>query len=227
MKLITTSDGSHTLFSEEFNEIYHSRFGALEESLHVYIQSGLQYYIAQHAVPKNIGELKIFEMGFGTGLNALLSLIEAQKHGLSIYYEAVELYPVSIELVKELNYSAIIENEKYRPPYHSMHLSAWGTKNSITPDFTLKKVNASLLDYSPALNSFHLIYYDAFAPEAQPELWTEEIMRKMYDALLPGGVLVTYCSKSTFQRALKAVGFTIQKLPGQRGKREIVRALKS
>ena len=222
MQLITTADGSHTLFSEEFNEIYHSRFGAMDESLHVYIQSGLQYYVAAN----HPAQLRIFEMGFGTGLNALLSLIEAPKQHLKIYYEAVELYPISIETVKELNYSAIIENEKYRPPFHSMHLSTWGTENTITPDFILKKVKASLGDYSIANNSFHIIYYDAFAPEVQPELWTEDIMRKMYDALVPGGVLVTYCSKSAFRRALKAAGFTVQKLPGQRGKREIVRAVK-
>ncbi len=222
MQLITTSDGSHTLFSEEFNEIYHSQHGALAESLHVYIQTGLRYYIETN----HPAQLRIFEMGFGTGLNALLTLIEGQNQHVKVYYEAVELYPISIETVKDLNYSAMIENEKYRPPFHSMHLSTWGTENPITPDFILKKVKASLADHQRTANSFDIIYYDAFAPEVQPELWTEDVMRKMYEALVPGGVLVTYCSKSAFQRALKAAGFTVQKLPGQRGKREIVRAVK-
>ncbi|HWB63185.1 MAG TPA: tRNA (5-methylaminomethyl-2-thiouridine)(34)-methyltransferase MnmD [Chitinophagales bacterium] len=221
MQIITTSDGSHTLFSEQFNEIYHSRHGAIQESQHVFIKNGFDYLLQQ-----GVTELSIFEVGFGTGLNAWLTLMEAAKAGLPVTYHTIELYPVSIDLIKELNYPALIENEKYRPPFHSMHLCTWDEEHEITPFFKFKKINASLLNYTLPIANCQLIYFDAFAPEHQPEMWTAEIMQKMYDILQPGGTLVSYCSKSLFQRALKQAGFSIEKLPGPPGKREMVRAIK-
>jgi len=129
-------------------------------------------------------------------------------------------------VVKELNYTQLLENEKYRPPFHSMHLSTWNAEHVITPYFTFKKYPDSFLEFEPAPNTFHLIYFDAFAPENQPEMWTVEMMQKLHRALVPNGVLVSYCSKSVFRKTLIAAGFTVEKLPGPPGKREMVRAHK-
>lgn len=221
MQIITTSDGSHTLYSAQFNEIYHSRHGAIQESKHVFIRHGLQYQ-----VDKGLAEINIFEVGFGTGLNAILTLMEAQKADVNINYQTIELYPVPIDVIKELNYSVLLDNEKYRPPYHSMHLCTWNEQHSITPAFQFKKIQGSLFDSEMPAGNCHLIYFDAFAPEHQPEMWTLGVMQLMYNVLAPNGVLVSYCSKSLFQRALKQAGFFVEKLPGPPGKREMIRALK-
>lgn len=221
MRIITTADGSHTLFSDEFNEIYHSQHGAIQESQHVFIQHGLEYVLSLGLVQP----IHIFEVGFGTGLNALLTLIKAIELNVKVYYETVELCPVPLEVIKELNYTQLLQNEKYRPPFHSMHLSTWGTENIITPNFTLKKINVSLAEY-PKNRSFNLIYFDAFAPQYQPEMWTEEVFAKMNSLLNTGGVLVSYCAQSFFQKTLKQCGFKVEKLAGPPGKREMVRAIK-
>jgi tRNA U34 5-methylaminomethyl-2-thiouridine-forming methyltransferase MnmC len=226
MYIITTKDGSHSLFSEEYQEIYHSGNGAIQESTHVFIKSGFDYAAQNFLLHAPDNKLKIFEVGFGTGLNGLLTIIAAQKQGVEIYYETIELYPVPLEVVKELNYTQLLESEKYRPPFHSMHLSAWGVEHSITPYFLFKKSQDSLLNFYPAERAFHVIYFDAFAPENQPEMWTAEVMRKLYQALLPKGILVSYCSKSAFRKTLAEVGFTVEKLPGPHGKREMIRAHK-
>ncbi len=223
MKIITTEDGSDTLFSDEFNETYHSGYGALAESRHVFIKNGLDYALDNH---KPVEEIRIFEVGFGTGLNALLTMLEGEKRNFKIYYETIELFPVPIETIKALNYTNLLGYEHCYGPYHTMHLCTWNIAHPITKDFTFKKVNASLLDYASTAGNFHVIYFDAFAPDAQPELWTTEVMRKMYDALLPGGMLVSYCSKVSFQKALKEAGFLVEKLPGPPHKREMVRAVK-
>jgi tRNA U34 5-methylaminomethyl-2-thiouridine-forming methyltransferase MnmC len=227
MKLLLTEDGSHTLFSEQFNEIYHSRHGAIQESNHVFIESGLKFLL-EPGSPTLVGEepVKIFEVGFGTGLNAWLTLIEAQKSSQQIYYEAIELHPVPIDLIKELNYTALIESEKYRPPFHSLHLCTWNEMHQISPFFSFKKLHGSMLDLQMTPEKFNLICFDAFAPEYQPEMWTIDVMQKMFDFLLSGGILVSYCAKSLFQRNLKAAGFDVEKLPGPPGKREMIRAHK-
>jgi len=221
MQIITTNDGSHTLYSPQFNEIYHSRHGAIPESKHVFIQHGLQ-----HLIDKGFAEINIFEVGFGTGLNAILTLMVAQKAGVNINYQTIELYPVPMDVIKELNYPVLLENEKYRPPYHSMHLCTWNEQHSITPSFQFKKIQGSLFNSQLPTHFCHLIYFDAFAPEHQPEMWTPEVMQLMYNTLVPGGILVSYCSKSLFRRALMQVGFLVEKPPGPIGKREMVRALK-
>jgi tRNA U34 5-methylaminomethyl-2-thiouridine-forming methyltransferase MnmC len=221
MQLITTADGSHSLFSSQYNEIYHSRNGAIQESTHVFIKAGLDY-----AAPGIAGDtIKIFEVGFGTGLNALLTFMEAQKKGFKINYETIERYPVQPELVTQLNYPRLLNHVHLQQTFDAIHKCNWGTQNEIAPGFTLKKNEASLLEFELAQQAYHLIYFDAFAPEKQPEMWTEEVMRKLYNSLLPGGVLVCYCSKGMFRRALKSAGFTVYKIPGPPGKREMVRAL--
>ena len=224
VQIITTEDGSHTIFSEQFNEIYHSTHGAIQESRHVFIESGLRY-VQSHQTTKE--PLHIFEVGFGTGLNALLTLIEAEKTGQQIRYETIEAFPVSLDLVKELNYTALLENKKYRVPFHSMHLSTWNEDHNITPNFTFKKIRDSLINCKLQTENCKLIYFDAFAPQIQPEMWTVEIMQKMYDMLEPGGILVSYCSKVSFQKALTEAGFSIEKIPGPPGKREMIRAKKN
>lgn len=222
MEIIKTGDGSHTLYSPQFNEIYHSRHGAIQEGKHVFIKHGLQY-----AAEQGLREVRIFEVGFGTGLNAILSLIAAKELGIKVYYESIELYPVPLDIVKQLNYSELLEDDAYRELYHSMHQCTWNEAHDITPYLTLKKLEGSLLNYQPATNNTQLIYFDAFAPEHQMEMWTADVMKKLYDILQPGGVLVSYCSKSIFQKALKEAGFKVGKLPGPPGKREMVRAVKS
>ena len=160
MYIITTKDGSHSLFSEEYDEIYHSGNGAIQESKHVFIKSGFEYALQNLTASEN--EIKIFEVGFGTGLNALLTVIAAQKQSAKVYYETIEKYPVPLEVVKELNYTQLLENEKYRPPFHSMHLSTWNAQHTIAPFFRFKKNHDSLIDFEVPHNAFHVIYFDAF-----------------------------------------------------------------
>ena len=227
MYIITTKDGSHSLFSEQYEEIYHSGNGAIQESIHVFIRSGFDYAVQKFDLAaRSETKLKIFEVGFGTGLNSLLTYIEASRQGFQVYYETIERYPVSPEVVKELNYTQLLENEKYRPPFHSMHLSTWGTENNIAPYFTFKKNEGSFVDFQLPTAFFHLVYFDAFAPENQPEMWTLEMMKKIYAGLAPDGIMVSYCAKSIFRKTLTEAGFVVEKLPGPPGKREMIRAVK-
>jgi tRNA U34 5-methylaminomethyl-2-thiouridine-forming methyltransferase MnmC len=226
MYIITTKDGSHSLFSEDYQEIYHSGNGAIQESMHVFIKSGFDYAVKTFPSFTAENKLKIFEVGFGTGLNGLLTVIAAKEQGINVYYETIERYPVPIEVMKELNYTQLLENEKYRPPFHSMHLSNWNVEHNITLWFAFKKNEGGFLDFQLSPNTFHLIYFDAFAPENQPEMWTLDVMKKIYDALTPNGIMVSYCSKSIFRKTLIEAGFAVEKLPGPPGKREMVRAIK-
>ncbi len=218
MLIITTQDGSHTLFSEQFNEVYHSRQGAIEEAIHICIKSGLNYFTQQ--------EIKIFEVGFGTGLNALVTMLEAEKRNLNIHYETIEPYPLPIETIKELNYTQQLGYEFCYGPYHSLHLCRWKEWHEITKHFSFKKNDSSLITFNPQPPTYNLIYFDAFAPEHQPEMWTPEVFQKIFDSLIPGGILVTYCSKVSVQRAMKEVGFAIEKLQGPHGRREMLRSHK-
>ncbi len=224
MQIITTSDGSHTLFSEQFNEIYHSRHGAIQESEHVFLKAGLEASLQQK---KGEERIRIFEVGFGTGLNALLTMLRAEKKNLKVEYETVELYPVPIEIIKQLNYPQQLNFAYCYGPYHTMHLVRWDEWHELTPYFHFRKINTSLLEVTLTSGTIDLIYFDAFAPEHQPEMWSVEVFRKLYEALAPGGILMTYCSKGTVQRAMKEVGFSLEKLPGPPGKREMLRARKN
>ncbi len=224
MQIITTEDGSHTLFSEQFNEIYHSCHGAIQESKHIFLKSGLE---AVWQYQKRIERLRIFEVGFGTGLNALLTMLQAEKENLKMDYETVELYPVPIEIIKGLNYTKQLNFEYCYGPYHTMHLVRWEEWHELTPFFRFRKMQASLLEVALEKETTDLIYFDAFAPEHQPEMWTVEVFKKLYEALTLGGILVTYCCKGSVQRALKEAGFRLEKLPGPPGKREILRAHKN
>lgn len=212
----TTADGSKTLYIESLDEHYHSFHGALQESLHVFLKNGFA-----HAA--NTSEINILEVGFGTGLNAILTLAHTPRG--KVYYQSLEAYPLEEEEWKATQYDQIEILSDHVDAFYKMHRSPWGQKINISPDFILEKVETTLQNFKPN-TSFDLIYYDAFAPSAQPELWTEEIFNKMYDSLAPGGKLVTYCAKGYVKRNMKAAGFTLEALQGPPGKREMTRATK-
>lgn len=217
-EIILTADGSHTVAIPDLHVMYHSRHGAIQESVHVFIEAGLRYVINQSTIPS----INLFEMGFGTGLNAFLSAIEAEKQQRKIQYTAVEQYPISPEEAAGLKYPETLQHHNL---FTALHQSPWNENVNISDSFTLRKEKASLFNLSTN-QFFNLIYYDAFAPAAQPELWTVEVFQKLFALLAPGGVLVTYCAKGAVRRAMIAAGFTVTKLPGPKGKREMLRAEK-
>jgi len=218
-KIITTGDGSHSIEVSGKNELYHSKFGAIRESKHVYIEAGLNPLL------KTNPAIHIFEMGFGTGLNALLTLIEAEKHQQKIIYETIELSPLEASLIAALNYCKHLQRKDLQGTFEQLHASEWGKEDCITPYFSFKKIKTDLMAY-PLPDHINLIYYDAFDPNAQPELWQEEIFKRLFDSLYHNGILTTYCSKSMVRRAMQNAGFIVEKLPGAPGKREMIRAIK-
>lgn len=208
-EIIDTGDGSHSLFLPELNETYHSRKGALTESLYVYIEQGLAL--------QSKTQISILEFGFGTGLNALLAWEFARKNDLNLHYYTAELYPLDLELALALNYGAA---DKAR--YESLHRANWGEWIPLDKQFSLYKHKGRFLDHS--VSDVDLIFYDAFAPSKQPEVWSLEYLQKAWDALAPSGQLVTYCAQGQFKRDLKSIGFEIETLAGPPGKQEMVRA---
>jgi len=218
-KIISTEDGSHTIAVPQLRAMYHSVHGAIQESKHVFIDAGLNF-IRNNSCPQG---LKIFEMGLGTGLNAFLTAIEAAKHKTTIQYTSIEPFPLSVEEVSLLNYPQYLQNQELFLKIHEVDSSE---EIMISQFFSLRKENEDFVNYEP-LEKVHLIYYDAFAPNSQPELWTNEIFEKLFNMLHPNGTLVTYCSKGAVRRAMAAAGFSVQKLQGPPGKREILRAIKS
>jgi tRNA U34 5-methylaminomethyl-2-thiouridine-forming methyltransferase MnmC len=219
-EIIRTADGSHTVSVPEMNVTYHSVHGAIQESIHVFIEAGLQYMSARF---KESDMLRIFEMGFGTGLNAFLTAIWANEGQAKVHYTAVETSPLFLEEAATLNYA---DSLGHHDLFQQLHRSNWNDETRLNEFFILEKRRTSLLDFATN-KQFHLVYFDAFAPSAQPELWTKEIFEKLHSMLLPGGTLVTYCSKGDVRRAMIAAGFTVEKIPGPPGKREMLRAAKS
>ena len=217
-EIVKTRDGSNTIFVPEFDETYHSTHGAIQESLHVFIRSGLKF-------KTELNDINVLEVGFGTGLNALLSFVDSEDTNRNIKYTSLEAYPLQWDLVSKLNYIDIIFNGKYSEIYKKIHTCDWESFYELSPYFTLRKQNVKLQNILFD-NEFDIIYYDAFAPRVQPELWTEQIFTSMYKALKPGGILVTYCAKGSVKRALRYVGFELQSIPGPPGKREMSRAIK-
>jgi tRNA U34 5-methylaminomethyl-2-thiouridine-forming methyltransferase MnmC len=215
-KLLLTADGSHTLSLENSDITYHSRHGAITESRHVFIEAGLHYCIAQTAERP----LHILEMGFGTGLNALLTVIEAGKTDTQLIYTSIEAFPLSEAEYELLNYGEVLQQQAL---FQQLHAAPWNQTTETGQGFQLRKIQ-SKLEHWENDQLFHCIYYDAFAPGEQPELWTAALFERLYQQLQPGGILVTYCSKSDVRRAMQAAGFTVTKLPGPPGKREMVRA---
>lgn len=215
--IITTADGSQTIRIEEWDEQYHSRHGAIAESFHVFIRNGL------HAL--NRDRISILEMGFGTGLNALISLLEAAKNKTHIEYTAVEAFPLLEEEWKSLNYPKSLNAMAFQSHFQLTHSCAWEQAIPITEYFQLTKLKTDMVKFS-ANDEFDLIYFDAFGYRVQPELWTPKVFSNMFQSLKPGGILVTYAAKGSVRRAMQEVGFQVERLAGPPGKREMLRAWK-
>ena len=217
-EIITTSDGSKTIHLPEWNEQYHSKHGAIQEALHVFIKNGLDLFQNE--------KVALLEIGFGTGLNAFITFLEASKRNLEIAYTGVEAYPVALEEIKELNYQEVLNAEIYAEYFDKMHAAAWENSIEISEKFSLLKRKQFFKDINDT-GAYNLIYFDAFGARVQPELWSEDIFAKMYKALKLKGVLVTYSAKGSVRRAMQAVGFEVERLPGPPGKREMLRAIKN
>ena len=227
-RVITSEDGSRTLALEEFVESYHSIHGALTESLHIFIREGLKYYFSKY--PER-SEISVLEAGLGTGLNCLLTALElnSQPQIDKINYLAVEKFPVTIDEAELLDYPSLFpENLGASSVYKIIHSCQWQARTTICNRMILEKIENSFEDEFPKNpdNTLDIVYYDAFSPETQPELWSVEIFRDLYRALKPGGILVTYSSKGIVKRALRESGFEVKRLQGPKGKKHIVRAEK-
>lgn len=213
-ELLLTQDGSHTLQHKELDECYHSIHGAIMESRHVFIDAGLRQC---HPT-----ELSVLEVGFGTGLNAYLTLLEAAQHQLTIHYQALERYPVDLPTATSLNYPALLGQEE-SDVFYRMHIANWNDSTQITEGFTLEKRE---VDFTQCTfnRRFDLIYFDAFSPEKQSEMWTAERFRLIYNHCNEGAVLTTYCAKGAVRRAMQQAGFMVERIAGPPGKREMLRA---
>ncbi len=218
--IITTSDGSKTIQIEGWNEQYHSIHGALQEAKHVYINAGLKTFLERQ--PKQ-NALTVLEIGFGTGLNALLTALESLNISQEICYHGIEAYPVEAEELQALGYDTLIGSDP--SIFQNIHNCSWHENHKILPHFSIVKRQAFFSDIDEA-NAFDVIYFDAFGPRVQPDLWIESIFKKMYEALRPNGLLVTYCAKGSVRRCMQAVGFEVERLLGPPGKREMLRAIK-
>jgi tRNA U34 5-methylaminomethyl-2-thiouridine-forming methyltransferase MnmC len=216
-RIITTADGSKTIQIEDWNEQYHSIHGAIQEANHVFIRNGLALF--------QDGQLAILEIGFGTGLNAFITLLESKKRGLGIMYKGVEAYPVVPEELEQLEYAGALDAKDFERYFLKLHQTSWGEPHAITANFSLIKQQIDFREITDH-NRFDLVYFDAFGARVQPELWTEEVFAIMFEALKKNGVLVTYSAKGSVRRAMQAVGFAVERLPGPPGKREMLRALK-
>ena len=217
-EIIITADGSSTIHLPEWNEQYHSKHGAIQEAMHVFIKNGLSLF--------SNTKISILEIGFGTGLNSYITFIEAKKLNLKVNYVGVEAYPVASNEINKLNYATELNSNETKSIFTEMHQQNWETEIKISPHFYLTKRKQFFNEITDE-NTFNLIYFDAFGAQVQPELWTEEIFKIMYLALKKDGVLVTYSAKGSVRRAMQSVGFTVERLPGPPGKREMLRAKKT
>lgn len=220
-EIITTADGSKTIHLPELDEQYHSKHGAVNEAKHVFIKNGLQHVLSKN----NLGTVSILEIGFGTGLNAFITFLEAEQNNFSVDYVGVEAYPVSIKEAMIMKYPEALLVKDRESDFERMHQSMWEQSVKITSNFNLTKRKLFFIDIMDQ-NQYDLIYFDAFGARVQPELWTSEIFKKMYNALRVKGVLVTYAAKGSVRRAMLEVGFEVERLPGPPGKREMLRATK-
>ncbi|MFD1163597.1 MULTISPECIES: tRNA (5-methylaminomethyl-2-thiouridine)(34)-methyltransferase MnmD [Hwangdonia] len=237
-EIVITADGSTTIHLPEWDEQYHSKHGAIQEAYHVFIKHGLHYFCdsggskesqkASHVVEGaicNSNEISILEIGFGTGLNAFITLLEAEKLKTNIAYYGVEAYPVLMDEINQLNYPKELKAEDKVSLFNKLHEVSWEASHKITSHFSLTKQNRFFSKIKEK-ERYNIIYFDAFGARVQPELWTESIFQNMFHALKDNGVLVTYSAKGSVRRAMEAVGFKVQRLPGPPGKREMLRACK-
>ncbi|MHA7943297.1 tRNA (5-methylaminomethyl-2-thiouridine)(34)-methyltransferase MnmD [Formosa sp. 3Alg 14/1] len=221
-KIITTADGSSTIYLPDLDETYHSRHGAIQEALHVFITSGLDYWSDKYPEKQ---ELSVLEIGFGTGLNAFLTCLHAESLHCKIKYTGVEAYPVTSEHLQHINYSKEILSGTQESVFNTLHDVSWEVMHDITSKFSLLKQEKTFNDITDEA-LYDLVFFDAFGPRVQPELWGEAVFKIMYKALKPGGVLVTYSAQGNARRAMQTVGFLVDRIPGPPGKREMLRANK-
>ncbi len=218
-KIITTADGSKTIYFPDLDENYHSHNGALQESMHIFMKNGVHHFAEQDSI-------SIFEVGFGTGLNALLTANFAVNNHTNVVYHTIEAFPIALEEVEALDYASLFENTELKELAVGLHQLPWEEENTVSEFFQFKKIHDKLENYSLENEFYDCVFFDAFAPAIQNELWTPEIFSKIYSALKPGGLLVTYCAKGQVKRDLKSVGFRVESTPGPPGKREITLAWK-
>ncbi|MFZ9848731.1 MAG: tRNA (5-methylaminomethyl-2-thiouridine)(34)-methyltransferase MnmD [Flavobacteriales bacterium] len=211
--LIKTHDGSHSIRVEDMNETYHSIHGALQEAKHVFLKEG--FYQTEE-------EVSILEVGFGTGLNTFLTMLESHKTARKVNYVGLEKFPVDQEMLRALNYGELLNEPEWFDEIHALN---WNVEVPISDYFTLTKLQKDITDIDYQ-DQFDIIYFDAFAPDKQPEMWSKEVFAKMYAALKPGGILVTYCAKGQVKRDLKEAGFVAETVAGAPGKREMTRGRK-
>lgn len=208
--LETTADGSHTLFLPKMGEHYHSVNGAIQESNHVYIEAGFKQC--------RRSEIHVLEMGFGSGLNALLTALEAERQKIKVVYTGLEEFPLSQEIINRLNYTNYQENNLFQ----TLHQIEWGKLESVNPYFYLEKIQTDFRDFNFP-NKYDVVYYDAFAPDKQPEVWSQALFDKIFTAMNPGGILTTYCAKGNIRRMMQQAGFSVERITGPPGKREMLR----
>jgi tRNA U34 5-methylaminomethyl-2-thiouridine-forming methyltransferase MnmC len=220
LRIIATADGSNSILNTRLNETYHSTHGAIQESQHIFIDRGLDFACQS----KGLIHINILEIGFGTGLNALLSFYYADANAKSVYYETLEAYPLDESVWNELNYPA---QTKDKDRFRRLHQAEWNLAEEISTDFILLKRDVRLQETKFESDHFDVVFFDAFAPATQPELWEKEMISKVVQALKPSGVFITYCAKGQLKRDLKDLGMTVEKLPGPPGKREIIRGIKN
>lgn len=216
-----TEDGSLTLFAPSFGEHYHSTHGAVQESLHIYIGMALAERL--HALRGADPPLRLFEVGFGTGLNALLTYQMAEAERIPIHYYSIEKFPIEPDVYEALHYEGVTGPLDSAEVLHTLHSAPWGKAVQLSPFFTLEKLRGDLTECSFP-EGLSVIYYDAFSPDSQPELWTEELFARLFASSLPEAVLTTYCAKGEVRRRLQRAGFLVERLPGPPGKREVLRA---
>ena len=214
IELLQTEDGSHTLYVPSIDETYHSTHGAINESLHVFMRAGFEQTLKP--------ELRVLEVGFGTGLNAYLTAL-ASVTKMAVHYTSIEKYPLPEELWQSVNYPAMYGQDQTL--FECLHTAPWNIETKLTPTFYLHKIEG---DFSCLLlqEQFDLIFYDAFSPEKQPELWSESIFEKLYTHTEISGILTTYCAKGAVRRAMQHAGYEVERIPGPAGKREMLRAIK-
>lgn len=219
LRVITTEDGSSSIYHEGLRETYHSFHGAMRESVHVFIKAGLHHWLAQ-----NSGEpVSILEVGMGTGLNVILTIKAQLEIGFPVHYTTLEPYPLPEKVLQAVNYKALLNHQVLSELFDRIHELPWEEEVSASLEFTLEKLQATLQAFDTR-RTYNLVYFDAFAPNKQPELWEPQWLHKVYRLMKPGAVLTTYCAKGQFKRDLKAVGFEVESLPGPPGKMEMVRA---
>ncbi len=217
-EIITTLDGSTTIHLPDWDECYHSKHGAIQEAYHVFIQNGLQL------IKKDT--ISILEIGFGTGLNAFITFLESDKNKLNIDYTGVEAFPVTVDEAFAMNYLEQLDAKEFETVFKKMHESIWEEQFFLSDTFSLAKRKQFFTEIEDK-NCFDLIYFDAFGYRVQPELWSTGIFKKMYDALQNNGILVTYAARGVIKRSMQEVGFTVKKVPGPPGKREMMIAFKN